>query len=196
MSLTPADSPSHHYLDALNRDLAARCAVLVEQASGLSDQLYAWLDENSLDRSILAIDDSPTALWRLVDALLPLGVPVYAVTDDPTCVSTLKGLGAHVHVVSEMGEAAQVWAELRSAVVVSDLTLGNGVSGLSVLQSLGRGPRCVLVTSRDDVAERAPLTQAADTVQAMFVRRTLSGEWEEQLRRNVKHLLDSTREEK
>ena len=187
---TPPDGPSPHYLAALYRDLTARCAVMVAQVDDLSHHLREWLDDHALRRSILVVDDSPPALCALVALLAPLGVPLHAVTDDPTCASTLVLLGAHAHVVDSLASASRVWAETRSAVVVSDLTLGDGVSGLSVLASMGRGPRCVLVTSRDDTAVASTLAAAADTVQALSVVRTHTGAWEARLRDGVSALLD------
>jgi CheY-like chemotaxis protein len=188
--ITPIDGPSPSFAGELMRGLAYHMNELASQTADLTAHLRAWLCDHELRRSIMIIDDSPPALCALVALLAPLGVPLHAVTDDPTCASTLTMLGAHAHVVASLENAAAVWSEVRAAVVISDLTLGHGVSGLSVLASMGRGPRCVLVTSRDDHASGSTLAAAADTVQALSVVRTLTGAWEERLRDGVSKLLD------
>ena len=174
-------------LGALQRDVAERCADMVTQAADLAAHLKDWLEDHPLRRSVLLIDDSPPALCALVAILAPLGVAVHAVTDDPDCMSTLCELGATPHLVSGYEESVGVWKALRSAVVVVDLHLGDGVSGLDILGMVGRGPRCIVVTSHSD--SRISVGRAAGAIQAEGIVRTMTGAWEERLRDGVDRLL-------
>ena len=194
MVTTPADE----YVTACHH-LSESVAALARDASVLEAELLAYVEEHSLSRSVLVVDDCPAALAALVAILSPIGVPVHAVTTDAgeTLRSTLAFSGAVVHVVDSFADAARVWRNVRSAVVVSDLLLGRGVSGFDVLEGIGRGPHCVVVTSCEPtgpsglarrLGER--LSDAAATVQAEGIVRTGTGSWEVRLRDGVLRALD------
>lgn len=137
-----------------NRQIATRVLTRME----------AWQIAHRLDRSIFVVDDSSTALAALANALLPLGVPIHVVTTDTMVAEWLTREGAICHAVGRFEEAAEVWLEVRSAVVVVDWHLAQGVTAGDVLDAIGRGPRAVIVTSRegtrDSIPEMARLTQA------------------------------------
>lgn len=173
---------------ALQRRLTQRFDALAADTEALSVKLRSWLAERGLRRSVLVVDDNAAALCALVSVLVRLGVVVHAVTTDASAESTLRGLGAEVHVVSDYARSASVWREVRSCVVVVDLHLGDGLTGLDVLADIGRGPRALVVTSCDSA--RDSIDRAADTVQADAVVRTATGGWETRLRDGVTRLLD------
>lgn len=182
-----------------------RRAVIAQQCARRCDQIIRdidsievamrWLAEHdTLRRSVMIVDDTPTALAALVAALAPLGVPLHAVTADASesLRATLVLMGAaEVHVVSAMRDASAVWEDVRSAVVVCDLHLGDGVTGMDVIAGVGdRGVRCVLVSSCDPSA-RDSIERAADRVHAEGVVRTGTGRWMDALRRSVGDLVDT-----
>ena len=78
---TPPDGPTYHLLLALHRDLAARCAVMVAQVDDLTAHLHAWLDDHSLRRSILVVDDDVTLVAPLKDGLESAGYRVAVAFD-------------------------------------------------------------------------------------------------------------------
>lgn len=176
----------------LRRTLAEHMNALASRTSDLRESLRAWLSDHGLRRSILVVDDSAPALCALVNLITRMGVEVHAVTTDASAESTLRGLGAHVHVVSGFERAADVWRETRSAVVVIDLHLGDGVTGLDILDDIGRGPRALVVTSCDSA--RDSIERAAETVQAESVIRTITGGWETRLRDGVERMLNDAAE--
>ncbi len=173
---------------ALQRRLTQRFDALVDATEDLRAKLREWLTERGLRRSVLVVDDNAAALCALVSVLARMGVVVHAITTDASAESTLRGLGAEVHVVSDYARAASVWREVRSCVVVVDLHLGDGLTGLDVLADIGRGPRALMVTSCDSA--RDSIDRVADTVQADAVVRTATGGWETRLRDGVTRLLD------
>jgi acetyl esterase/lipase len=130
-------------------------------------------------------------LAALVATLASVGVPVHAVTDDPDAVSLLLLQGAaSVRTVDGWADVPDVWRELRSAVIVTDLYLGDGETGLDLLAAVGRGPRSVVVTSHSHA--RQTLDRAATLVHAEGVIRTDTGAWQETLRATVLRMLDET----
>lgn len=166
--------------------VSSKLEGISERISQISDLVRSWSKDNGLRRSIMIIDDSAPALCALVNALAPVGVPIHAVTQehDENVRGALLGLGAvEVHVAATMGDVAALWAELRCEVVVSDVHLGDGVTGLDVLAEIGRGPQCFLVTSHEDA--RTSVDQAARLVQARGFVRTDTGAWQERLRAEV-----------
>lgn len=181
------DAPIGLRANVIRRSLATHMEALSQRTSTLADSLRVWLSERTLRHSILVIDDSAPALCALVSVLARTGVVVHAVTTDASAEAALRGLGAHVHVVSDYARAAGVWIETRSAVVVVDLYLGDGLTGLDVLADIGRGPRAIVVTSCDGA--RDSIDRAADTIQAESVIRTATGGWESRLRDGVLRLL-------
>lgn len=185
---TTANLPPDLRAIALQRRLTRRFDDLVASTEDLREKLRAWLMERGMRRSVFVVDDSPPALCALVSVLSRMGVVVHAVTTDASAESTLRGLGAEVHVVGDYARAASVWQEVRSCVVVVDLHLGDGLTGLDVLADIGRGPRALVVTSCDSA--RDSIDRVADTVQADAVVRTHTGGWETRLRDGVNRLLD------
>ena len=79
---------------------------------------------------------------------------------------------------------------MNSAVIVTDLYLGDGETGLDLLASVGRGPRSVVVTSHSHA--RQTLDRAATLAHAEGVIRTDTGAWQECLRATVLRMLDET----
>ena len=74
--------------------------------------------------------------------------------------------------------------------IVTDLYLGDGETGLDLLAAVGRGPRAVVVTSHPSA--RPSLDRAATLAHAEGVIRTDSGAWQETLRSTVARQLDET----
>ena len=175
----------------LRRDLSQRMDELAQDAVSFSRQLHKWLSHHTLRKSVLIIDDSSPALCVLVSLLAPTGVAIHAVSTDgdPHLRRTVESFGGELHLVRSYEDASLVWAETRSAVVVVDLHLGVGLSGLDVIDSIGRGPGCIVVTSCD--APRDSVERAATSVQAESMVRTDSGAWETSLRDSVLRLLNA-----
>ncbi len=162
----------------------------------LTEAIQNWLNYHPLSQSLVIVEDSPPALCALVAALVPLDVPLHAVTtdSDPYLHSTLRGLGATPHLVESYADAEGVWRDIRSAVVVFDINLGSGQNGLSLLMDVGRGPRAVLISSECQTDQtRLSAERASTLAHAESVFRTGSGAWEEELRTVVSRLLWETR---
>lgn len=151
-------------------------------------RMEVWCVAHRLDRSVLVVDDSPPALAALVASLMPLGVPVHAVTNDPDVAAWITAEGASAHRVTNFCEAAAVWARVRSAVVVVDWHLSQGVTAGDVLDAIGRGPRAVIVTSRDGTRDTIP--EMARLTQATSVFRSGGTESMDRVREAVRALLD------
>jgi CheY-like chemotaxis protein len=179
--------------DLFMRRCVARCDTITRELSALAAALR-WIDEHdTLERAITVVDDSSPALYVLVTALAPLGVPVHAVTIDasPHARAALLGAGASsVHVVPSMRAAPEACDETRASVVVCDLHLGT-TTGMDVIASLeDRGVRCVLVSSVDP-SERSTVELAAARVNAVGVLRADASDWQSDLRRHVTAALDA-----
>lgn len=179
---------------ALGHRCVNRCDQIVYDL-GKIEAALRWLDAHSkLRRSILVLDDSPSALLALVDVLAPLELPIHAVTLDPgqTVRAALIAQGAAtVHAVDDPLDAVDVWEETRSAVVVTDVHLGGHTTGMDVIGAVrDRGVRCVLITSCDP-EDRASVERVARRVHAEGIVRTTSPEWETRLRRDVAALVDA-----
>lgn len=151
-------------------------------------RLEAWQIAHRLDRSVLVVDDSPPALAALAVALLPLGVPIHAVTTDDTVADYLRTQGVVAHRVDAFLESAEVWLAARCAVVVVDWHLEHGVSAGDVLDAIGRGPRAVIVTSSDET--RSSLPDVARLSQATSVFRSGGIDSLERIREATRALLD------
>lgn len=175
---------------ALRHKLATDIDDLARAAEDLSAVIRRWIAGHGLSRAVLVVDDSPAALCALVSVIAPSGAPVHAVTTSecPNVAATLRSLGATPHVVASYLDAAEVWRAERCAVVVADIYLGDGVTGLDVIAAIGRGPRCVLITSHDGA--RDSVNRVAETMQAEGIVRTKTGAWEARLREGVVRLLD------
>lgn len=152
-----------------------------------------WIDENELNAdAVLVVDDSPCALAALVATLASLGRVVHAVTTDATAATLLAAAGGDVvvHVVATWTDVPAVWQEIRAAVVVADLYLGGGETGLDVLGGL-RLPHSVVVSSHE--AARTTVERAATLAHAECVLRTDSNDWQDRLRETVARLLTRAR---
>jgi len=159
-----------------------------EIATRVLRRLEAWQFAHRLDRSVLVIDDSPPALAALAVALLPLGVPIHAVTTDDVVADYLRAQGIVPHRVGTFLESAEVWLIARCAVVVVDWHLEHGVTAGDVLDSVGRGPRVVIVTSSDET--RSSLPDVARLSQATSVFRSGGIDSLERIREATRALLD------
>lgn len=172
-----------------------RCDDIDRGLDAIGAAVREWLDaHDTLRRSVLVVDDTPTALVALVSILAPIGIPLHAVTTDASEAlrSTLLLVGAaEVHVVPAMGDAARVWEETRSSVIVCDLHLGDGVTGMDVIAGVAdRGVRCIIVSSCGP-SSRDSVERAADRVHAEGIVRTNTGRWEESLRERVSDSVDT-----
>lgn len=180
-------------LHAAALELAPVAQGLHDTARGIRTRLDGVAARHHVNRAVLVVDDSPTALAALVAILAPLGAPVHAVTHDRTAATALRGLGAEVHVVSSYGDAPSLWHRYRCAAVVIDEDLRDGASGAThsgtdLAARLPREARVVVVTSHDGA--RASLADAARAVRACAVIRTDAGEWGQRLRDEVLRALD------
>jgi CheY-like chemotaxis protein len=183
------DPAAASYLAAYR--LSRRLDAFADGCLALERQLRRWLVEHDLRRSVLVVDDTPAVLAALVATLASVGVPVHAVTDDRDAASLLLLQGAAtVRIVDGWAEVPDVWRELRCAVIVTDLYLSDGETGLDLLDAVGRGPRSVVVTSHSHA--RQTLDRAATLVHAEGVIRTDTGAWQETLRATVLRMLDET----
>ena len=179
---------------AIAQRCVRRCDDIARELNTI-EVAMRWLDDHAtLRRSVLVIDDTPSALVALVSTLAPIGVPLHAVTTDPSehVRSTLYLVGAaSVHVVPTMADAAAVWEETRSSVVVCDLHLGDGVTAMDVIAAVSdRGVRCVIVSSCD-AAARESVERVASRVHADGIVRTGTGRWEAQIREDVARHVDT-----
>ena len=137
---------------------------------------------------MLVVDDSPSALAALAVTLLPLGVPIHAVTTDNTVIDYLRMQGIVPHRVETFLESAEVWLAARCAVVVVDWHLEHGITAGDVLDAIGRGPRAVIVTSSDEA--RSSLPDVARLSQATSVFRSGGIDSLERIREATRALLD------
>jgi CheY-like chemotaxis protein len=168
-------------------DLAPVTARIHADAARVHTRLGRVVAEGRMDRAVMVVDDSPTALAGLVSILSALGVPLHAVTDDRTVASALLSLGAsEVHVVPDYGAVPGLWRRHRCAVVVIDEHLGDH-SGAALVARMPRGPRAVFVSSHDGARES--LDDAARVTQAEALLRTDRGEWQAVLLAGVSRLL-------
>ena len=176
---------------ARDRACEAVHAALVrydEIATRVLRRLEAWRFAHRLDRSVLVVDDSPSALAALAVTLLPLGVPIHAVTTDNTVIDYLRMQGIVPHRVETFLESAEVWLAARCAVVVVDWHLEHGITAGDVLDAIGRGPRAVIVTSSDEA--RSSLPDVARLSQATSVFRSGGIDSLERIREATRALLD------
>lgn len=185
--------------------IAQRCVHRCDEITKSLDTIETamrWLAEHdTLQRSVLVVDDSPSALLLLVTTLAPIGVPLHVVTTDKSeaFFNAARAFGGHVkvHAVDSIEDASRVWDTVLSSVAVCDLNLGRSrdgspYTGMDVLASIGdRGVRSVLVTSCDeDTESRESVERVARRVHAQSFVRTLTGQWSERLREEVADLVD------
>lgn len=194
--VTPDDSGriSLQYADRvalLERRATARCARVECATSSIAEAIERWEAEHPLKRSVLVVDDSATQALAIAALLRHLGCPVHVVmtAEYPSLDAAVAGYGAIVHRVGQWIDAAEVWRQLRCAVVILDIHLGNGVTGMDVLEKIGREPVAVLVSSCDPSA-RESVERVAVSVRAHGIVRSHTGGWLDQ---TVKKVADGLR---
>lgn len=200
MTSTPPSTPDDSgrvsllYADRvalLEKSVTARCARVECATSNIAEALERWEAEHTLTRSVLVVDDSATQALALAALLRHLGCPVHVVmtADYPSLDAAVAEYGAIVHRVDRWIDAAEVWRELRSAVVILDVHLGDGVTGMDVLEKIGREPVAVLVSSCDPSA-RESVERVAVSVRAYGIVRSHTGSW---LDHTVRRVADGLR---
>jgi DNA-binding response OmpR family regulator len=125
---------------------------LVDEIDTLTESLGEWLNLYRPSRRVLVVEDDGDLCTFLQAALASaLKVPVDA---------------------TQSGEDAyRKWCSARHGVVVMDVQLMERYSGVHVAQSLGRGPRIILITGMPD---KELLGGTARALHADIVRKPFS----------------------
>lgn len=114
-----------------------RQAVMQRADELVREKFRSHIFAKRLSRAVLLLEDTEIVRMTLADKIrLTTGVDVYE--------------------ASSIEEADQLWSLHRPAVVVVDVHLANGESGLDFLTEVGRGPRAIIYSGyvTGDLAER------------------------------------------
>lgn len=125
---------------------------LVDEVDTLTASLGEWLNVYRPSRKVLVVEDDADLCHLLQTSLMSLlRVPVDA---------------------TQSGEDAyRKWCAMRHGVVVMDVQLMERYSGVHVAQSLGRGPRIILISGMPD---KDLLDKTARVLHADVVRKPFS----------------------